>query len=284
SWAQPPRVRFVQVSPNYFKTMRIPLIEGRDFNDHDDNNSQVVAIVNQAFVRRFLGGQDPVGSVVRPYLPIILWFHVVGVVGDFRQDRMDEAIAPEMFTCVIQQEETQLAIVARTSGNPLAFVKPIQRIVHDADPALPVYRPMSMEQVLRQQMGWRTFHTSVLTVLAGIAILLAAIGIYAVAAYSVAARTAEIGVRMALGAQRSDIARMVLWNGTMPAICGTLIGAVCAVALRKVLAGFLYGITATDLPTYAAVIAFLIFVSLAATFIPALRAASIDPSNALRYQ
>ncbi|HEX7361972.1 MAG TPA: ABC transporter permease [Bryobacteraceae bacterium] len=284
TWWDTPMVRVVQVSPNYFKTMKVPFVAGRDFNDHDDNNSQVVAIVNQSFVRRFLTGQEAVGSVVRPYLPMILWFHIVGVVRDFHQGRIDEPTEPEMFTCIIQQEQTQVAMVARTSGKPLAFVNSIKKIVHEADPSLPAYRVLTMSQVLRGQMGWRAFHTSVLTALAGIALLLAAIGIYAVAAYSVAARTAEIGVRMALGAQRSDIVRMVLWGGTMPAICGTFLGAVCALALRKALAGFLYGITATDLPTYAAVIAFLIFVSLAATFIPALRAASIDPSRALRYQ
>lgn len=284
TWWGSQEARIVQVSPNYFRTMRVPFVEGRDFNDHDDNHSQVVAIVNQDFVRRFLTGQQAIGSVVRPYVPIVLWFHIIGVVRNFRQGRMDQPIVPEMFTCIIQQEQTQVAMVARTAGNPLTFVNAIKKIVHESDPSLPVYRPLTMDQLLRQQMGWRAFHTSVLTVLAGIALLLAAVGIYAVAAYSVAARTTEIGVRMALGAQRSDILRMVLWTGTMPAICGTFLGAACALALRKVLAGFLYGITATDLPTYVAVIAFLIFVSLAATFIPALRAASIDPSRALRYQ
>lgn len=289
NWPLQPPVRFVEVSPNYFKTMRIPLVEGRDFNDRDDNKTTLndtyfVAIVNQKFARRFLRGQDAVGSLIRPDVSIAPWFHVVGVVRDFHQDRMDEPIAPAVFTCLIQQEETQLAIAARVRGDPLSFIRPITRMVHDADPSLPVYSPMTMDQVSHQQLGWRTFHTSVLTALATIALLLAAIGIYAVAAYSVASRTAEIGVRMALGAQRSDIARMILLNGTMPAICGTLIGAAAALALRHMLAGLLYGITATDLPTYACVVAFLILVSLAATLIPAVRAASIDPSRALRYQ
>jgi putative ABC transport system permease protein len=284
SWWDLPQVQFTRVSPNYFRTMRIPLIEGRDFDDRDDNNSQTVAIVNQAFVQRFLSGRDPVNTIIRPYIPIVLWFRIVGVVGNYRLEGMDEASAPEMFTCIIQQEETQLALVARTSGNPLAFIKPIEHIIHDADPALPVYQPMTLDQLVEQEMGWRTFHTSVLAALAAIALLLAAIGIYAVAAYSVAVRTPEIGIRMALGAQKSDITKMILRNGASPAICGILIGAVGAVALRKVLAGFLYGVTATDLPTYAGVIAFLILVSLAATYLPALRAASIDPSRALRCQ
>ncbi|MGH9639065.1 MAG: FtsX-like permease family protein, partial [Bryobacteraceae bacterium] len=289
NWPLQPPVNFVEVSPNYFKTMRIPLIKGRAFTDRDDNKTTLhdtyfVAIVNQAFARRFLGGQNPIGSLIRPDVSMAPWFHVVGVVRDFHQDRIDQPTGPAVFPCLIQQEETQLAIAARVRGDPLSFVKPIAQMVHDADPSLPVYSPMTMERLMHQQLGWRTFHTSVLMALAGIALLLAAIGIYAVAAYSVAARTAEIGVRMALGAQRSDIVRMVLWSGTMPAICGTFLGAACALALRKVLAGFLYGITATDPPTYAAVIGFLIFVSLAATFIPALRAASIDPSRALRYQ
>jgi putative ABC transport system permease protein len=284
SWWEPPHVLFTRVSPNYFKTMGIPLREGRDFNDHDDNNSQFVTIVNEAFVRRYLNDRDPIGVMIRPYLPVVLWFQIVGVVDNYRQYAMDETIAPEMFTCIIQQEETQLTLVARTLGNPLSFVAPIQRVIHQADPALPVYEPMTMEQIESREMGWRSFHTSVLAALAAIALLLAAIGIYAVAAYSVAVRTPEIGVRMALGAQRSHIVRMILRTGAAPAICGTLAGAIAALVLRHMLAALLYGVTATDLPTYAAVVTFLILISLAATYIPAVRASSIDPSHALRYQ
>jgi len=283
-WSDPPHVLLTRVSPNYFKTMRIPLLEGRDFNDHDDNNSQFVAIVNQAFVRRYLPGRDPIGVLVRPYIPIVIWFRIIGVVGNYRQQGLDENVAPEMFHCIIQQEDTWLNVVARTRSNPQAFIKPIERVIHDADPTLPVYEPMTMEEIVSQQMGWRTFHTSVVAALAAIALLLAAIGIYAVAAYSVAMRTPEIGVRMALGAQRSHIVRMILRSGAAPAVCGIFAGAIAALALRNVLASLLAGVTATDIPTYALVIAFLVLVSLAAAYLPALRAASVDPSQALRYQ
>jgi putative ABC transport system permease protein len=143
---------------------------------------------------------------------------------------------------------------------------------------------MTMDQIVNQQMGWRRFHTSVVAALAGIALLLAAIGIYAITAYSVAMRTPEIGVRMALGAQRSHIIRMILRSGVAPALSGILAGAIAALALRKVLAGLLAGVTATDLSTYAIVMGLLFFISLAAAYIPALRAASVDPSQALRYQ
>jgi ABC-type antimicrobial peptide transport system permease subunit len=156
--------------------------------------------------------------------------------------------------------------------------------VHQVDPDLAVFLPETMEQIITRELGWRMFHTSLLIIFACIAITLACIGIYAVVAYSVTQRVNEIGVRVAVGAGRSDILRMIVWQGVMPASVGAITGVICSLAISRLLSQLLYGVQPTDPLTYLSVIALLLAVALAAAYFPARRAASMDPSEALRYQ
>ncbi len=197
---------------------------------------------------------------------------------------MEAQPVPEMFTPLAQDEFKWLAIAARTAGDPLSFTKAIQTAVHQVNPELAVFLPRSMEQIITRELGWRAFHTSLLVIFAGIAITLASIGIYAVIAYSVAQRLGEMGVRMALGAERSHILRMILWQGVTPALIGAVVGATCSLGVSRLISRLLYGVQPIDPVTYVLVVLLLLIVAAAAAYFPAHRAASVDPAEALRYQ
>jgi putative ABC transport system permease protein len=277
-------VQFNGVSPGYFQTMQIPMLSGRDFNDGDTVNSPAVVIVNETLVHRFFAGQNPIGQRLAYFADHPHWKEIVGVVADVRQHGIEAGAVPELFTPLAQDEFKWLAIAARTTGDPLTFSKAIEAKVHEIDPALAVFLPRTMEQIMRRELGWRAFHVSLLIVFASIAITLACIGIYAVVAYSVTQRINEIGVRIALGAEKSDVLRMILWQGAMPALFGAVTGVICSAGMSRVISGLLYAVQPTDPPTYLLVSTVLLVISLTAAYFPARRAASVDPSQALKYQ
>jgi putative ABC transport system permease protein len=260
------------------------MLRGRDFNFRDTMISPPVVIVNEALVRRFFAGQNPVGQRLAYFSDNPHWKEIVGVVADVRQHGVEARTLPEVFTPLAQDEFKWLAIAARTKGDPLSFTKSIEAKVHQVDPELAVFLPRTMEQIITRELGWRAFHISLLVVFACIAITLACIGIYAVIAYSVVQRIGEIGVRIAVGAGKSDILRMILWQGAMPSLFGAITGLVCSVGVSRLISGLLYGVQPIDAPTYVLVMALLLSVALAAAYFPARRAASVDPSQALRYQ
>jgi predicted permease len=279
-----PFVQFNGVSPGYFHTLEIPLLRGRDFNFRDTADSVPVVIVNEALVNCFFAGQNPVGQHLAYFSDHPHWKQIIGVVADVRQHGVENGPVPEVFTPLGQDEFKWLAIAARTNGDPLSFTKAIETRVHQVDPELAVFLPQTMEQIISRELGWRAFHTSLLIIFASIAITLACIGIYAVVAYSVTQRMHEIAVRVAVGAERSDILRMIVWQGVMPALCGAMTGVICSLGVSRLVSELLYGVQPTDPLTYLSVIVLLVAVASAAAYIPARRAASVDPSEALRYQ
>lgn len=279
-----PFVQFNGVSPGYFQTMGIRMLTGRDFNYRDTAASPAVVIVNEALARRFFTGQNPIGQRLAYFSDQPHWKEIIGEVANVRQHGIETGPVPEVFTPLAQDEFKWLAIAARTNADPLSFTKPIEQAVHYVDPELAVFLPRTMDQIITLELGWRAFHTSLLIVFGCIAITLASIGIYAVIAYSVTQRMGEMAVRMALGAASSDVLRMILWQGVSPAFFGSITGAVCALGFTSLISQLLYGIQPMDLQTYCLAVLLLLVVALAAAYFPARRAASVHPSEALRYQ
>jgi predicted permease len=277
------------VGNDYFKTMNIRLVEGRTFEPQDDNESgQRVVMVNQALAKRFWKG-SPIGRRVNPgFADPKVWATIVGVVEDTKNAGMDKPAAPELYLQAKQVSQfglsTNLSFVVRTEGDPESLSSGIRTAVREVDASLPVYNLRSMSEVVGRAVVQPRFLALLLAVFSGIALFLAAIGIYGVMAYSVAQRTQEIGVRMALGAQRLHVLRMVFGQGLWLLLIGTGIGLVGALALTRLIRTLLFEVTPTDPLTYAGVVALLTLVALLACYIPARRAAKVDPLIALRYE
>ena len=276
------------VSNNYFKTMKIRLLEGRTFEPQDDNpNAMPVVIVNQALAKRFWKG-SPVGRRVNPgFADPKVWMTIVGVVEDTKNAGMDKPAGPELYFQARQVNQflgSNVNFVVRASNNSTPLESSIRNAVHDLDPSLPVYNLWSMNEVVSKSMVQPRFLALLLATFSGIALFLAAIGIYGVMAYSVAQRTQEIGVRMALGARPFHVLRLVLGQSVGMLLIGTVIGLAGAFALTRLMRTLLFEITATDPLTYVSVIGLLTVVALLACYIPARRAAKVDPLIALRYE
>jgi putative ABC transport system permease protein len=283
-----------QATPDYFKVMDIPVVRGRTFEETDNLHGQPVVIVSQTFVRRYLPGGDPIGRHVQvsPGLPGVApgtppWLRIVGVVGDTKDAALDAEPAPLMYTPVLQGTVFTLAFVLRTHDqlyDPGGLAMTVSQHVRAVDPELPVFASRSMEEVVARALSNRRFAMLLLMLFAGVALVLSAIGIYGVMAYTVGQRTQEIGVRLALGARPLDVLRLVLRRGLAMALAGAAVGTVTALALTRSMASLLYGVTATDPLTFIVAPLLLALVALAACVLPAWRAARVDPKLALRYQ
>ena len=282
--ADSPVAQWTVVSPHYFHAMKMPLIAGRDFDERDTGYSQHVVLVNQVFDRQFLHGGDAIGQQVSTPSEPSKWRTIVGVAGDVPQLGVEKKVLPEIFYPLPQAEVPWLAIVLRTAGDPLRYLNAVRAQLKEVDPGVAAFLARSMEQIVAIQLGWRVFQTSLATVFAAVALVLACIGIYAVVSYSVSQRGPEIGIRMALGASKRTILRTILIAGALPALLGSVAGALCSLGISKLMSQLLYGIQSTDAATYVLVIALFLLVALAATYIPARRAAELDPSRALRYE
>ena len=269
------------VAPNYFRTMRTPMVAGREFTVQDGEKSQPVAIVNQEFCDRYWPRQDPLGKRIHSWG---VWRTVVGVARNAKYRRLVYAPQPAVFLPLFQQYCDPLIIHARVSGNPQAYAAAVERTVHSLNADLPVFGVTTLESSM--QMG--SIFERIAGTFAGafglLALLLAAIGIYGVIAYTTRQRTHEIAIRMALGAQRANVFRLVLGQGLLLTAGGLAVGIGASLALTRYLESVLYGVTATDALTYAAVALLLCLVSLVACYIPARRATKIDPMAALKYE
>jgi putative ABC transport system permease protein len=278
------------VLPDYFRTMRIPLLVGRNINERDTKDSPPVVIVNETFARKFLGGSDKAlgqrvildssnGEKERPAM------EVVGVVGSSHHESLAQEVIPEFYVPATQQPERRMDIVLRTSAAQLSGLDAsIRKIVHDFDKDIFVPRLRPMESLLSASLAQPRFNMMLLGTFAGTAMILAAIGIYGVIAYSVAQRTREIGIRMALGAQRGDMLRMVLRQSLTIVAIGLAIGLCGALALTRLMSSLLYGVKAHDFSIYALVLFVLSGAALVASYLPARRAMNVDPMVALRYE
>jgi predicted permease len=272
------------VQPGYFATMKIPMLRGRDFTAYDTTGTTPVAIVNEALAKRHWPGGDPIGG--RISLSNRTWMTIVGVVKNVKQSDWIANPESEMYLPHAQGPATQasMAVVMRAHGDPLALAKGAEEAVHSIDKDVPVAHVMTMERVIGRKL-WRGRLTMTLLMLfAGVAITLAALGIYGAIAYSVAQRTNEIGIRMALGAGRTDVLRMVLQQALAVVGSGISIGLFGAWMLTRALSGLLYGVTATDPLTFLAVPVLVVGLSAVACSLPALRATRVDPVTALRYE
>jgi putative ABC transport system permease protein len=277
------------VGNDYFKAMRIRVLEGRAFEPQDDNeNGQRVVLVNQALARRFWTG-SPIGRRVNPgFSDPKVWCTIVGVVEDTKNAGMDKPTSPELYLQAHQVAafgvSTNMNFVVRTEGDPQSLVGGIRAAVREIDPGLPVYRLSPMTEVVAKSMVQPRFLSLLLATFSAVALFLAAIGIYGVMAYSVAQRTQEIGVRMALGAQRLHVLRLVFSQGLLLLLLGTAIGLGGAFALTRLMRTLLFEVTATDPLTYVSVVGLLAVVAVLACYIPARRATKVDPLVALRYE
>jgi predicted permease len=271
------------IAPGYFDTLRIPLLEGRDFTLQDDRDHDFVMMVNQEFVHRFVRNQYPLGVKVQGWGH---WFTIVGVVQDSKIYRLTEAPQPYFYIPVrqIYRPEYGYAFFARTSGRAEDAAVAIVRTAREVDPAAPAFGASAMTAAIGQSLVGEKVAANFLSVLASIAILLAAIGLYSVMAYSVAQRTNEIGIRVTLGARPSDVLRTVMRQGLVFGLCGLVAGSLLAAALARLLSRLLVGVTAVDPATYALSALFIFVIACAATAIPAWRAMRVDPIVALRYE
>jgi putative ABC transport system permease protein len=277
------------VGSDYFKTLKIRTVEGRTFQPADDGETaQRVVVVNQALARRFWQG-SPIGRRVNPgFADPKVWATIVGVVEDTKNIGLDKPAGPELYFSAAQVAQfglsTTMNFVVRTDGDPQAMSAGVRGAVREVDPNLPVYGLRPMSEVMARSMVQPRFLSLLLATFSGIALFLAAIGIYGVMAYSVAQRTQEIGVRMALGAQRLHVLRLVFGQGFVLLAAGTVLGLVGAFALTRLMHSLLFEITPTDPVTYSAVVVLLAVVALLACYIPARRATKVDPLVALRYE
>jgi putative ABC transport system permease protein len=271
------------VPPGYFNFMRIPLLEGRDFTEQDDEKSLPVMIINQTFARRFFPGLDPIGRRVHGWGE---WFDVVGVVKDSKYGNLAERTTPYFYVPFRQvyRADMLLAFYIRTAGNFGGAAGLLRREVRGIDPNVTVFDPAPLADYIGASLYPQKIAASMLSILGGLALLLAAVGLYGAMAYSVAQRVHEIGVRMALGAKRGDVLKLVVGQGMMLTFAGALLGSIAALAATRLLTNLLYGVKPADPLTYIAVALFLIVVALIACLVPARRAANVDPMVALRYE
>ncbi|HEX2095286.1 MAG TPA: ABC transporter permease [Longimicrobiaceae bacterium] len=267
-------------SPGYFQAIGIPLLRGRGFTDADREGAPGVALVSQAMAEQFWPGEDPVGKrvVVQGGRPR----EVVGVVGDVADWRAGNRSPAFLYIPYTQAASPRIGVVVRTRNDALTAAAAVRRAVFTLDPEQPVHALRSMDEVLSEALIAQRINAVMLSVLAGIALLLAVVGVYGVVAYSVARRTHEIGVRVALGASTGDVLRLVVGQGMRPVLLGVALGVLGALAVSRLLSAILWGVSATDPATLAGVPALLAGVAVLACWLPARRAARVDPMVALR--
>ena len=283
-----PIAKFLPVTPGYFRTLEIPMRRGREFTEHDSDDRQRVAIIDETLAKRFWsaypsGGVNPIGQhlLIGGINPKPV--EIVGIVANSRQSLEDAAWPDSVYVAFAQNPQPFAMLAIRTAGgDPLAFAKAVRGQVDAVDSYQPVADVKTMDDLVEEEVGQRRLLVMLLGSFASVALLLALIGIYGVVAYSVAQRVQEVGIRRALGAQQADILRMVIREGLALALAGIVFGLGGAFALTRVMKTMLYGVSSTDPLTFAVVAALFLTVALAACYIPARRAARLDPMAALR--
>lgn len=275
------------VSPHYFRTFSLPLKAGREFTAQDGFETERVVIISETMAQRLFGsGVQAVGKRIKldPEVPDEPWRTIVGVAGDMRYREL-QSIRWDVYVPFAQSASGYVNHFAvRTMTDPMAFLSVIRREVAALDPNQPITGVATMEQLVADKLARPQFNAVLLNWLSALALLLAAVGIYGTVSYSVAQRTGELGIRVALGAQARDILTLVIRQGMTLSLIGVVIGLVASLALTRLTDTLLFGVSATDLPTFAAVSLLLTFVALLACYFPARRAMKIDPLSALRHE
>jgi predicted permease len=274
--------------PGYFESMRIPLLSGRLFGKQDGVRAAPVIIINQAFARKYFPGQNPIGKHIKVDGGDGVIEHpmrdVVGVVGDIKRRGLTAGADPQYYLPYAQSVITNPFLTIRTTGDPAAVENALRAAVHEMDKSVPVYQVATLENYVSKSVAQPRFQTLLLSCFAAIALMLSAIGLYGLLSYMVVQRTLEIGLRMALGAQRTDVLRMIVRRGLTLALIGLVAGLTISAMMTRLLSGMLYGIRPSDPVTFATVTLLLLLVSLAASTVPAYRAARLDPMETLREQ
>jgi putative ABC transport system permease protein len=268
------------IDPKYFRVMRIPLLRGREFTDQDTGKPPV-AIINETMARRYYPGVDPIG---KRFGNGRLWYTVVGVVGDVKHMSLTRESDPEFFEPYRQSPRGEMIVTIRTASDPLAFAPALRQAVLEIDRSQPVSRITAMSQRLSDSIASQRFATILLMVFGIVALVLASVGIYGVISFSVARRTHEIGVRIALGAAASDVLRMVVGHAVLLAAIGAGAGIAAGLALTRAMRSLLFGVSATDPAAYISVAVALVAVAALAGYVPARRAARVSPVESLRYE
>jgi len=285
-----PLTDYHSISPDYFRALGIRLVKGRQFTERDTKDAPGVVVINETLAKQFFGAEDPIGRRLGLSGPTD-WREIVGVVDDVRNYGLDADVKPEAYMPYLQNAPGYLAgtssgmsLVVRAASDPSGLTAAIRSSVQAVDKDQPVYNIQTMEQFLAESIAQRRFNVLLLSVFAALALILAAVGIYGVMSYSVTQRTHEIGIRMALGAQGRDVLRLVVGQGLVLCLIGVGVGLLAAFVLTRFLASLLYGVSAIDFATYTAVSLLITVVAFLASYIPARRAARIDPMIALRYE
>ena len=281
--AEQPMAQTRYISPDYFRAIGIPLRQGRLFNDQDRDQSVPVVIISEAMAHRFWPGENPIGKRLTPS------FHseqgpreIVGIVGDVKARGLDADVAAMMYLPFKQSPRPFMSFVVRTASSPENLIQSVSKVIYSLDKEQALTDVRTMQQVLSESLSDRRFNMTLLLTFAGVALLLAAVGVYGVMNYTVTLRRRELGIRMALGAEARDVLRLVLGQGLTLTLIGVGAGLISAYALTRLMASLLYGVTATDYLTFISVSGVLIAVGLAASYVPARRATKVNPTIALR--
>lgn len=285
------RAKFRVVSADYFDALGIPLVSGRYFDKTDGEKTPGVAVINETLARTFFPNENPIGKRIKAGFENSIWCTVVGVVADVKQTGLHKANDPETYYHYLQVPpelmgfvEGTMTVALRTQGDPVSLVSAARGEVQKMDRDLAVFNVKTMQALMDGSLAQPRFRTTLLGAFAGVALILAAIGLYGVIAYSVAQRTNELGVRMALGAHKGNILRLVIAQGTVMALIGIAIGVGAGLGLTNLISNLLFGVNAKDPLTFAATSAMILVVAFSASVIPALRAMQVDPVVALRYE
>jgi putative ABC transport system permease protein len=279
-----PSANYRVASPKYFETLGIPLLRGRTFNDQDTETSPQVAIVDQAFVDRYFPAENPLGHRIDIGNGGTGVNEIVGVVGSVHHEGLDANPRPTMYVPYRQDIFSSMWIMARTGGDPVGLARSVRQVMREIDPALPAFGMGPLADAVTESVAPRRFSMLLLTIFAGIAVFLAAVGLYGVVAYTVTQRTQEIGVRMAIGARPADVLRMVVGDGLRLATIGVVLGIAVALGLARVIKSMLFDVTPFDAASYGATAMVLLAVAALACYLPARRAMRVDPLVALRQE
>ena len=278
-----PVVHDFQVSPSYFETMGIRILRGRGFADTDRAGGEAVCVVSEAAARQFWSGLDPIGQRLR-LGQSGSWMTVIGVAADVLNRRLSESPQPILYRTLEQASDLTLALLVRTDENAPGLAAGVSHAVRAVDPNLPVYGVITMSEQIGRAVAQRRFLMRLLLTFGAIATGLALLGIYGVMAYSVSQRTREIGIRMAIGARQTDVTRMIMRGGLIVTMTGVGIGLAASLALARFIRSQLFGVQPSDPLTLVSVLVLMTAVAAAAAYLPARRAARIDPVSALRAQ
>jgi putative ABC transport system permease protein len=281
---QPPAVERSRVTPDYFQLLGIALLRGRLFSESDTDNTPQVAVINEAMAQAYWPNEDPLGKRFKAAKADAPWITVVGVVANARTKSLAQADVPQIYVNLYQTGAKHLAIFLRGHLNSSAIPDQVRAQVQSLDPTLPVFGAQTLNETVAASLSQRRFSMEMVGLFALTALLLAGLGIYGVISYLVSERTHEIGIRLALGASRSNILRMVLHQGLGLAVVGAAVGLVCALIVSHLMASLLYGVRPTDPFTFAGVALLLVGVALLACYVPARYATRVDPMTALRYE